>query len=153
MRKLVLFVVAALCVFFTPLPAEASQTVTIMTSTGGPFMMEIDDGAITSITVDGVEILGGTWAGNWDSNWGDMVLYQSGGRVWGQYTHDDGRIEGTVSGNVLTGTWSEAPSYSPPDDAGDCVLRLSADGDSFEGDWRYGSDGAWYYDGWSGVRD
>lgn len=93
---------------------------------------------------------GGTtpWSGSWDSNWGTMQFTQSGDQVTATYTHNDGRITGTVSGNTLTGTWSESPSYQPPDDAGDVVLTLSADGKSFTGNWRYGSntgtwDGTW----------
>ncbi|MBW1712113.1 MAG: hypothetical protein JRJ59_03060 [Deltaproteobacteria bacterium] len=152
MRKRVFFILSVLLILFALAPAEASQTVSIMTTTGGPFLVEIDDGTIISITLDGVELLGGSFAGEWDTNWGYMVLYQSGNRVWGSYTHDDGRIEGTVSDNVFTGTWSEAPSYSPPDDAGDCVFRLSEDGNSFEGDWRYGSSEDWSYGGWRGTR-
>lgn len=77
-----------------------------------------------------------------------MVFTQDGEKVTGTYPHDNGRIVGTVSGNILTATWSEAPSYGPPNDAGDVVFTLAADGMSFSGSWRYGSgtgkwDGAW----------
>jgi hypothetical protein len=86
----------------------------------------------------------GVWTGVWDSEqWGEMELKQSGDRVTGTYAWDDGKIEGTVSGTTLRGTWSESPSYSPPDDAGDFEFTLSADGKSFSGHWRYGSDGDW----------
>jgi hypothetical protein len=90
------------------------------------------------------------WSGTWDTNWGTMVLSQSGGQVSGTYTWDSGHIVGTVSGNVLTGTWSEAPSYSQPDDAGDVQLTISPDGQTLSGQWRYDSSGSWY--GWSGTR-
>jgi hypothetical protein len=90
------------------------------------------------------------WAGTWSTNWGTMVLSQSGNQVTGTYTWDSGHIVGTVSGNVLTGTWSEAPTYAPPDDAGDVVLTISPDGQSLSGQWRYDSAGSWY--GWSGTR-
>jgi hypothetical protein len=80
-----------------------------------------------------------------------MVLVQTGNNVTGTYEYQGGRITGTVSGNTLTGTWSESTTYSPPDDAGDVVLTMSGDCHSITGQWRYGSTGDW--DGsWSGTR-
>jgi len=89
------------------------------------------------------------WSGSWDSDWGVMVFTQNGDQVTGTYPHDNGKIQGTVSGNTLTGTWSEAPSYGPPNDAGDVVFTLAADGNSFSGNWRYGSGTG----KWEGVWD
>lgn len=91
------------------------------------------------------------WTGTWDSNWGQMVLSQSGNSVTGTYTHDQGRIQGTVSGDKLIGTWSESPSYSPPSDAGDLELTMSSDCKSLSGNWKYGSEGSWSGD-WTGTR-
>jgi hypothetical protein len=86
----------------------------------------------------------GIWTGTWDSEqWGEMKLTQKGNTITGTYTWDEGKIEGTVSGTTLRGTWSESPSYSPPDDAGDFEFTLSADGNSFSGHWRYGSEDEW----------
>jgi hypothetical protein len=91
------------------------------------------------------------WTGTWDTIHGTMDLTQSKNQVTGTYG-DAGRITGTVSGNTLTGTWSEPPSYQPPDGAGDFTFTLSADGNSFSGNWRYGS-GTGDWDGsWSGTR-
>jgi hypothetical protein len=86
-----------------------------------------------------------------------MILTQSGNQVTGVYDVSAGnnwvgeRISGTVSGNTFTGTWSEAPSYLPPDDAGDIILTLSGDGTTFSGKWRYDSTGDWTED-WTGQR-
>ncbi|MEA4845835.1 MAG: hypothetical protein VB106_01235, partial [Clostridiaceae bacterium] len=91
-----------------------------------------------------------SWAGEWDSNWGKMVITQEVASVAGTYTHDSGKISGTVSGNIFTGTWSESPSYSPPRDAGDMELTMAADGKSFTGKWRYGSEGSW--GNWEGGK-
>ncbi|MFC1967857.1 cohesin domain-containing protein [Chloroflexota bacterium] len=91
------------------------------------------------------------WSGTWDTNFGTMELVQSGSQVTGTYTHDGGRILGTVSGDTLTGTWSEAPSYSPPSDAGDFEFLISSDCGSFTAKWRYGNTGDWRAD-WTGTK-
>ena len=80
------------------------------------------------------------------------MLSQSGNQVTGTYPHDSGKLVGYATGDTLVGTWSEAPSYSPPNDAGDIQFTMSADGQSFTGIWRYGSSGDW--DGsWTGEKD
>ena len=91
------------------------------------------------------------WTGTWSTNWGDMILEQDGISVAGNYTWDNGRIQGTVSGDKLIGTWSEAPSYSPSHDAGDIEFTLADDCKSFTGYWRYGREGSWS-GGWTGTR-
>ena len=89
-----------------------------------------------------------SFTGTWESEWGQLVLLQEGDTVTGSYTHDNGKIKGNVHGNVLKGTWSEAPSYSAPQDAGDFEFVLTSDGKSWLGKWRYGSCGDWRTD-WS----
>jgi hypothetical protein len=89
--------------------------------------------------------------GVWGTDWGDMTLSQSANVVTGTYTHDSGKITGTVSGSVLKGKWSESPSYAEPGDAGDIEFTISDDCNSFTGKWRYGSTGDWS-GGWSGTR-
>jgi len=89
------------------------------------------------------------WTGTWDTNWGTMTVDQKGESIIGTYEHDNGRITGRVIGNMIIGTWSEAPGYNPPDNAGDFQLVISDDCRSFDGKWRYGSrqgswDGEWY---------
>ena len=93
-----------------------------------------------------------TWTGSWQTDFGAMKLSQSGSSVKGTYTHDQGRIRGTADRALLSGTWSEAPTYRPPDDAGDVQLRMSVDGLSFTGRWRYGSSGDWSSATWTGTR-
>ena len=87
----------------------------------------------------------------WQTNWGEMKLKQEGLKVTGTYTHDSGKIDAVVSGNSLVGKWSESPSYKEPGDAGDVELKMSEDGKSFSGSWRYGSSGDWS-GGWTGTR-
>lgn len=102
-------------------------------------------------TTNAVQDLGTyAWEGTWSTNWGEMVIVQQGSHVTGTYTHDQGKINCIVSGNTMTGTWSEAPSYTPKSDAGDMEITMSADGKSFTGKWRYGSEGSW--GNWDGGK-
>lgn len=98
------------------------------------------------------DTVSGPWAGTWDTNWDDMVLAQNGNQVSGTYGHDNGKISGTVSGDTFSGWWSEAPSYSPPDDAGSVELTMGPEHQTISGRWRYGSSGSWYENGWHGTR-
>jgi hypothetical protein len=50
---------------------------------------------------------------------------------------------------MLHATWSQLPSYGPPNDAGDVQLTLSAGGSSFSDQWWYGSWGN--RDSWNGT--
>ena len=93
------------------------------------------------------------WEGTWNTGWTGqsnsqnviMVLHQSGDAVTGTYEHDMGRIEGTVSGNVLTGTWTQSST------SGTIQFQLADDCDSFDGSWRFSTSGGW--DGnWVGTR-
>ena len=93
-----------------------------------------------------------SFAGKWNTTYGEMVLEQKGESVTGRYEHDQGRINGIAKGSTLTGTWSELPSYQPSDDAGDIVVNLD-DCNSWSGKWRYGSTGAFTgTSGWTAKR-
>jgi hypothetical protein len=93
------------------------------------------------------------WAGTWNTGWTGqsnsqnvmMVLQQSGDVVTGTYDHDNGRIEGTISGNLLTGTWTQSAT------SGTIQFQLADDCDSFDGSWRFGSSGDWEGN-WVGTR-
>ena len=52
------------------------------------------------------------WAGTWNTNWGPMVLQQSGSRLTGTYTHDSGRIEGSQMG--ANRVFKGIPYAAPP---------------------------------------
>jgi hypothetical protein len=107
--------------------------------------------ALTVVATAGAAGQSGPWEGTWASpEWGTMVLTQSGTSVSGTYTHDAGRITGSVSGNVLTGTWTEAPTRAGPKDAGPFRFTMSSDLRSWSGTWQYadGSGGG----NWTGTR-
>ena len=102
------------------------------------------------------------WTGKWDT-----IFFRYGGNqhttVWelkqvesnitGTYDWDSGRINARQSktSGLAIGTWSESPTYKPPDDAGDIEFQQSQDGNSFTGKWRYGSSGDWIGE-WNGTR-
>jgi hypothetical protein len=90
-----------------------------------------------------------TYQGKWDTKYGSILLEEKGDKVEGSYSLNDGKIRGKVKGNNLIGTWSQKPSYSEPNDAGDFEFRLSDDGKSFKGRWKYGSSDDWKFD-WNG---
>lgn len=92
-----------------------------------------------------------SFSGEWDTKWGRMVLMQVGANVVGTYAHDGGKITGTIKDATLTGRWSEAPSYSEPNDAGDVEFQMSEDCNSISGKWRYGTSGS-LSGGWTGER-
>ena len=109
----------------------------------------------TTVPTSTSPVTGTSFAGTWDTDYGNMVLAVSGNKVTGTYDYQEGTINGTVSGNKLTGTWTQAPTRAPPDDAGNLVFTLSADGSRFEGLWSYGysNDSTRDYDGfWYGTR-
>ena len=94
-----------------------------------------------------------TYSGNWNTDWGAMVLKQEGSKVTGTYTHDSGKLSGTLVDGVFVGKWSEYPSYSEPRDAGDTIFYFAKDCNGFTGTWHYGvhTSGAWS-GGWVGTK-
>ncbi len=83
------------------------------------------------------------WDGNWSSSWGDMTLIQINDEVAGTYTYKSGTLQGTVSGNVLTGTWVINDPTTSTNCTRDLELTMGTDGKSFTGKWRYGTSGEW----------
>ncbi|MBM4146131.1 MAG: hypothetical protein FJ240_07630 [Nitrospira sp.] len=78
--------------------------------------------------------------GKWNSNWGVLELRVEGTEVYGNYTHDSGKINATLStdNKTMAGEWKEAPSYKPPHDGGKVTFTLSPDGETITGKWGYG---------------
>ena len=85
-----------------------------------------------------------TFSGVWSTTHGQMALEQSGTSVSGTYSTGSKRVEGAVQGDVLTGAWSQPPTYSAANNqAGDIEFQIAPDCETFTGTWRYGSSGAW----------
>jgi hypothetical protein len=91
------------------------------------------------------------WSGYWlCGQFGRLILTQSGEDVTGTYSHQGGMVRGKAIGNMLVGTWLELPTYDLPDDLGYFKFKISADGNSFNGEWCKGTTGV---DGkWNGQR-
>ncbi len=76
------------------------------------------------------------WTGTWETNYGKVELQQAGNNtVTGMYVLKQGRINGQAYGNKLVGEWSEAPSYAPPNDAGEFEILMDQSGRAFKGKW------------------
>ena len=102
------------------------------------------------------------WTGKWET-----TFFRYGGQshkttwelkqveinITGTYDRDNGKIncKQSKTSGLMVGTWSEAPTYKAPDDAGDIELQQSTDGNSFTGKWRYGTSGDWVGE-WNGKR-
>jgi hypothetical protein len=81
---------------------------------------------------------GGGFAGEWQVGTSDvMILTVDGARVTGKYFPSDTIMSGILSSDGLTlmGVWTQAPTRSLPNDAGQFVLRLARDGGSWNGRW------------------
>jgi len=146
MRIFGLILCLALCVFLIAPAAHARREVTIPSAAEGPSQ---PPAAKLMFKGGSPCICGGTW----QTNWGEMILSQTSEyKVVGTYTHDQGKIEGTISGNSFSGRWSEAPTYQDPNDGGLVELEFSEDCLSFTGRWKYGTTGGWYENGWTGTK-
>jgi len=104
-------------------------------------------GAANAQSAPTVANVDGAWETTWGGGQATLSLRQKGTAVTGTYSGtNDGRVKGTVAGNVLTGSWLGAGN-----DSGGFVLKFSADGKSFTGTW---GTGASKTDGgpWEGTR-
>jgi hypothetical protein len=86
------------------------------------------------------------WSGTWSTNYGQIVLQQSGEYVDGTYTYaGGGQIRGTASENNLVGSWTQT------DSRGTFEFTAGGDCNSFNGNWRNGNMGEWS-GSWNGTR-
>ena len=80
-----------------------------------------------------------TLEGKWESNWGDMVLSQTGDRIKGTFAHRNGTLEGRLAGDLLLFDWSQPGNKAEGvlSARGKGWLRVSQDGGVLEGVWGY----------------
>jgi len=107
-----------------------------------------------------------SWSGAWDTRGstpaayqtiGVLTLSQTGSSVTGTFSNNDhgnGILTGTVTGNMLSGTWSMDYGYET--DSGSFKFVLSEDSNSFAGTWVAANDKAntlsTTSDFWDGTR-
>ena len=106
------------------------------------------------------------WSGTWNTGASTPVAYQTigvltmsqtGSSVTGTFSNQDrgkGTITGSVTGNVLSGTWTM--SYPGESDSGSFKFVMSDDNNSFTGTWVSATDKAntlsTTSDFWNGMR-
>lgn len=78
------------------------------------------------------------WSGVWLPFEGEWRLVQNGTSVSGSYLDGQGLVSGAVEGDVLRGQWREAPTYSPPFEAGHFAVTMLPDCGGFDGTWGLG---------------
>jgi len=137
-----ILVLAAGC---TSTPSTPAVTTTIPTT------------AATAVPTTAAPVLSwtGTWNTTWteDANWSvDVIrITQTGSSVKGIYKVGNGTISGNVTGNSLTGVWSEVDGEDAYE--GTFEFVMSADKNSFTGKWaNTGEDLANSTYPWNGVR-
>jgi hypothetical protein len=74
------------------------------------------------------------WTGDWNTDFSKMTLRHRGNKIIGTYEYKDGKIEGTVKGNTLSGMWIQSNAN------GKFIFIMSEDGKSFSGKWGYNND-------------
>ena len=69
--------------------------------------------------------------GTYNTDFNEMSIQQNGTAVNGTYKHADGRIEGTLNGNTLTGWWYQSNGK------GRFIFVFNSDISGFTGKWNY----------------
>jgi len=156
MKTLGLVLCLVLCMFLAIPAAYATRDDSTNSQVQQQYVGKFLGGGQTQSPVTKLGFKGGSTCdctGRWQTNWGEMTLTQTeDNNVTGRYTHDDGKIEGTISGRSFTGRWSEAPTYEDPNDGGLVELEFEPNCNSFTGRWKYGTTGDWKENGWTGER-
>jgi len=78
-----------------------------------------------------------TWAGVWQTTFGELTLTQQGQQVTGTYPYRRGRLKGVVQGRLLRGRWYEGPA-DRDEYRGDFEFKMMPDGNYFLGRWGKG---------------
>jgi hypothetical protein len=77
----------------------------------------------------------------WQTSYGEMQFTQSGNSVTGSYTRENGKLTGTLEGQLLKAWWWETDNDKEcgPENAwsGPILFRFANDWMSFDGDWAY----------------
>jgi len=88
----------------------------------------------------------------WDTDFGELKLQINGNLVSGTYSPHNGHITGTMTGNVVQGTWRQDAADRSGSTNGTFSLIFGADGQSFSGRWNYTDKYAGGGGNWIGRR-
>lgn len=83
-------------------------------------------------------------SGSYNTDFNEMTIAQNGSKVTGTYKHQNGRVEGTLSGHSLTGFWFQSNGK------GKLIFEFNADFTAFTGKWSYND--ATPSSKWNGTR-
>lgn len=83
-------------------------------------------------------------SGVYKTEWGNITFLQNGSSVTGSYPLNNGRIEGTLEGRVLTGRWYQSNG------SGRIRFEFNSDSSAFTGKWSRGD--AEPLSAWNGTR-
>lgn len=83
-------------------------------------------------------------AGTYKTDFGDLTISINGNKVTGNYNWKDGRIEGTLSGNVISGWWYQSNGK------GKFIFTFNSNFSSFVGKW--GNNNAEPVNKWNGAK-
>jgi hypothetical protein len=81
-----------------------------------------------------------------------MTLRVAGSQLAGTYTHQQGQLEGFIVGKLVCGTWTQHAAQAGAQNSGEFQFQLAADGKTFRGFWRYGTNGAGWNGQWNGKK-
>lgn len=70
--------------------------------------------------------------GVYETNFNKMTLKQKNNVISGTYEFRDGKIKGTINGNILTGAWEQSNAH------GKFIFEFNENGETFSGKWNYG---------------
>lgn len=90
-------------------------------------------------------------SGEWGSNYLPIKLYQHGNKVLGKFRLKDGVLEGTLEGNIFTGTWMHSEPFLGPYNYGGFIWVFTSP-NAFEGTVTYGDNRIPSYVNWRGYR-
>jgi hypothetical protein len=89
-------------------------------------------------------------AGVWHSpEWGTVVLEHKGRRISGTYEHNQGQLDGVLTGDKVTFKWWEGVETGKPyglaraNQRGEGTCTISEDSKSFTGMWKYEGSSGW----------
>jgi hypothetical protein len=142
MKRTLVFCLTAAVLLSTPdrAPAPIAEESPIPTATTKPRSKFVAESKPTPRATVKPKPTPFSFVGTWETNYNnEMRVSQTGDHVSGTYDQGRGVIDGTISGNILSGSWTRK------NDRGVFRLSLSSDGNSFSGTWSRsdGSGGPW----------